>query len=113
MPPEDKRRGLDLCGQCVSFGKKVCPTLPATSSWKKGAAVKGSADIEGGTVIATFDASGKYYGHAAIYVSQTSTGMEVYDQWVTPPNPKAAGPRTIRFGGGSDVNNGDKYCVVD
>ena len=113
VPPEDKRKGLDLCGQCVSYVKKVCSSLPATAAWKKGSPVKDNKDIKPGTVIATFNASGGYSGHAAIYVSQSTAGIDVYDQWVTPPNPKAVGPRTLRFGAPVEVNNGDKYHVVD
>jgi hypothetical protein len=66
-----------------------------------------------GTVIATFNAAGTYEGHAAIYVSQTSDGVNVYDQYVTPPSPKAVGPRTLRWGAPGNSNNGDKFYVVE
>ncbi len=113
-PEDSKTKGLDLCGQCVSYVKKVCPTLPATSSWKKGVAIKGSTiKIEEGTVIATFNASGKYEGHAAIYVRHTDVGIEVYDQFITPPTPQPVGPRTLRWGAHLNSNNGDKFHVVD
>ena len=111
VPPEDKTKKPDYCGQCVSYVKKVCPTLPATAKWKKGPSVKDNKDIMAGTVIATFKGP-DYFGHAAIYVSQDKDGMNVYDQYVSPPSPKAVGPRTLKFGAPKDVNNGDKYYVV-
>src|ERR1700743_3147556 len=41
--------GNNLCGQCVSYVKKVCPNLPSTDHWKKGASVKGNTTIIEGT----------------------------------------------------------------
>ena len=111
--PKDKSKGPNFCGQCVSYVKTVCPTLPATSAWTKGDPVKEKKDILPGTVIATFDDKGKYLGHAAIYAGQNAIGIEVYDQWVTPPNPKAIGPRVLKWNAPVTVNNGDKYYVVE
>lgn len=113
VPTGSKTKGLDLCGQCVSYVKMVCPSLLATSSWKKGEHVKNIKKIFPGTVIATFNSSGKYEGHAAIYVSQNSSGVNVYDQWVTPPNPKAVGLRLLRWGAHGNSNNGDNFYVVE
>jgi len=113
VPADANTKGTDLCGQCVSYVKKVCPTLPSTANWKKGAAVKGNTSVLPGTVIATFNAASKYHGHAAIYVGQTPAGLNVYDQYVTPPSPKAVGPRTLRWGAHGDSNNGDKFYVVE
>jgi hypothetical protein len=112
-PTGDTTKGIDLCGQCVSYVKAVCPALPATSSWKKGAQVKKNQDILPGTVIATFNSFDKYAGHAAIYVSQNTAGINVYDQWVTPPSPKAVGPRLMRWGAHGNSNNGDNFYVVE
>jgi hypothetical protein len=112
-PTGDDTRGTDLCGQCVSYVKKVCPTLPSTSHWKKGLAVKGNETIKAGTVIATFNSADKYEGHAAIYVSQNDRGIEVYDQYVTPPNPKSVGPRILKWEGVGNSNNGNNFFVVD
>lgn len=106
-------KGADLCGQCVSYVKRVCPTLPQTHAWTKGAAVRNNAQIAAGSVIATFNAVEKYEGHAAIYVSQSPTGISVHDQYVTPPNPKAVGPRILRWGAHGNSNNGDMFYVVD
>lgn len=112
-PSGGETRGLNLCGQCVSYVKKVCPALPGTASWRKGALVKGERGIMPGTVIATFNAHGHYEGHAAIYVSQGSAGIKVYDQYVTPPSPKPVGPRLLRWGAHGRSNNGDNFHVVD
>jgi len=105
--------GSDLCGQCVSYVKKVCPALPNTGSWKKGVAVKNNNDITLGTVIATFDQHGHYRGHAAIYNGQNSIGIQVYDQYVTPPSPKPVGERTLRWNAHGNSNNGDNFYVVE
>ncbi len=113
VPPHAQTGGTDLCGQCVSYVKKVCPSLPSTSMWRKGALVKTSTNLAPGTVIATFNANGHYEGHAAIYVSQNTQGITVYDQYVTPPSPKAIGPRLLRWGAHGNSNNGDKFYVVD
>jgi len=113
VPSQDQTKGPNFCGQCVSYVKKVCPDLPATAAWIKGLPVRNNANILPGTVIATFIDFGKYEGHAAIYVSQSQDGINVYDQYVTPPSPKAVGPRTLRWGAPNRSNNGDKFYVVE
>src|SRR6185312_4752704 len=113
VPPEKMTRGLDLCGQCVSYVKKVCPDLPATKNWKKGLPVKGNKAIVAGTVIATFDATNKFHGHAAIYVGQNAGGIQIFDQYVTPPSPTPVGPRTLRWGASGNANNGNNFYVVE
>jgi hypothetical protein len=112
-PTGQQTKGTDLCGQCVSYVKKVCPTLPPTGVWTKGAPVKDNQSILAGTVIATFNSAGKYEGHAAIYVSQNKTGIVVYDQYVTPPNPSPVGSRTLRWNAHGNSNNGNNFFVVD
>lgn len=113
VPPANKTGTPNFCGQCVSFVTVVCPAIPVnTRSWKKGALVKGKKDVLPGTAIATFDASGHYSGHAAIYESQNAAGINVVDQWVTPP----ASPihqRTLRFGAHGNSNNGDNFYVIE
>ena len=104
--------GANLCGQCVSYVKTVCPVLPRTADWKKGAQVRGNKDILPGTVIATFNAQDKYEGHAAIYESQDDKGMTVYDQWFTGTG-KAIGSRFIKWDGNGIANRGDGYYVID
>jgi hypothetical protein len=96
----------------VSYVKAVVPLLPQTTLWKKGALVKKNATVKAGTVIATFNASGHYFGHAAIYESQTTDGLNVVDQWIASPA-QPIHRRMLRFGAHGDVNNGDKFYVVD
>lgn len=72
-----------------------------TTNWKKGARVKGNTSIKPGTAIATFYSNGKYFGHAAIYVSQTATAITVYDQW----NDTPLHTHQIKFKGHGYVSN--------
>lgn len=99
-------------GQCVSYVKAVVPSLPATSQWSKGALVKGNSNLAKGTVIATFNASGHYYGHAAIYEGQTPEGINVIDQWIVPP-PSPIHRRLLRFGAHGIANDGNGFYVVE
>ena len=99
-------------GECVSYVKAVVPTLPVTGKWKKGALVKGNTTLPAGTVIATFDQYGKYFGHAAIYEGQTAKGIDVVDQWITPP-PQPIHHRTLAFGAHGNSNNGNNFFVVE
>ncbi|ORF07278.1 hypothetical protein BGI03_04765 [Snodgrassella alvi] len=64
--------------ECVAMVKYFAKA-PHTSIWKKGARVKGYTSIKPGTAIATFNSNGKFKGHAAIYISQTATAINVYD----------------------------------
>ena len=113
-PPAAQRSSPDFCGQCVSYVTTVCPTIPVnTGKWKQGVPVKGNAAIAEGTAIATFDAGGKYHGHAAIYVKQDDKeGVYVYDQWITGTG-KAIGPRLIKWDGSGVSNRGDGFYVVE
>jgi hypothetical protein len=104
----------NYCGQCVSYVKQVTPGLPQTLIWTQGEQVKATtAPILAGTVIATFNNAGKYFGHAAIYVSHDAKGISVYDQYMTTPGPKGVGPRLLRWGASGIANNGDNFYVVE
>jgi hypothetical protein len=70
-------------GECVSLVKRMCPSLPLTSQWRKGNPVKGNKSIVPGTAIASFDPKTGKYWHAAIYVSQDTGGIWVWDQFNT------------------------------
>jgi hypothetical protein len=112
-PVANTRGNPDYCGQCVSYVTTVCPLIPVnTSKWKKGAPVKGNASIAEGTAIATFNATGQYHGHAAIYVSQDDKGILVYDQWITGTG-KAIGSRKLKWGALGISNNGDGFYVIE
>ena len=85
----------DFVGQSVGSGECVALVQAAsnvglTSTWSPGTQVQGNTDIAAGTVIATFGADATYtntYGpsHAAIYLGQNSTGIQVEDQWLGQP----------------------------
>jgi hypothetical protein len=99
-------------GQCAAlvqhFGCHV------TNSWRRGARVKGNNKIREGTCIATFEGNlypGRDHGnHAAIYISQTSEGINVYDQWTG----KKPSPRLLRFKKdmSDPSNNGNCFSVI-
>lgn len=98
-------------GQCVAFVREASGA-PQTSSWKEGVKVKGSAIVKG-TAIATF-VGGSYPSeatgnHAAIYVSQDNSGINVWDQWKGQP----VHPRLIRFKGTGGSNDGDAFSVIE
>lgn len=112
-PPESLRHNPNFCGQCVSYVTTVCPDIPVnTARWSQGKPVKGDNTIAAGTAIATFDADGRYVGHAAIYVKQDAVGIHVYDQWITGAG-KAIGPRVIRWNGSGVSNRGEGFYVVE
>ena len=107
-------------GQCVAFVHAAVAT-PSTPAWHRGEPVKGNTAIPPGTVIATFDADGRYgnhtngTSHAAIYLGQTADGIQVLDQWHG-PTASTSSPvhqRTIHFRGwGHKVDDGDAFYVV-
>lgn len=113
VPPQTTWARPSYCGQCVSYVKQVCPSLPDTGSWKQGEPVKDNSKIIAGTVIATFNAQKHYEGHAAIYVSQSSAGILVYDQYVFGRSPKPVSSRTIRWDGHGVANQGTRFYVVE
>lgn len=103
-------------GQCVAF-VKAAAKAPHTAAWRRGARVRGNAAVRPGTAIATFDANGTYgnhtdgSSHAAIFISQDTSGLTVLDQFVF-PHAKPVGPRTLTFGHGTPANNGDAFFVI-
>jgi len=102
-------------GQCVAF-VRAASGAPATSSWTKGALVKGT-NLAKGTAIATFDSDGTYgnhtdgTSHAAIFISQDATGLQVWDQWIGQPVHQRA--IAFRGGQGKPVNDGDAFYVIE
>lgn len=106
-------------GQCVAF-VRAASGAPSHGVWKRGVLVKAGA-VVAGTVIATFDADGKYgsrkdgTSHAAIFLKKNAIGIVVLDQWVTNGVRQAVHERTIRFNNkaGKKINDGDQYYVVD
>ncbi len=110
--------------QCPIIAQQAVPVkgssrAPKTRFWRKGIRVKGARpmDIQRGTVIATFNSKGKYPSykegqlHTAIYLSHTSKGIWVVDQWQGKPTPSK---RFLKFGKRTrDVNRGDFFYVVE
>ena len=104
-------------GQCVPFVQKASGA-PQTTQWIRGKKIKGDFTITEGTAIATFNVEGKYTNardgtsHAAVYISQESLGVKVWDQWKGQP----VHQRTIRFQGSAvgvkPVNDGDAFYIV-
>ncbi|CAF3199214.1 unnamed protein product [Rotaria socialis] len=97
----------DYCGECVSFVKKCTGDRRATSQWRQGKRVR-TTRVPYGAAIATFP-NGKYSGHAAIYISQDSVGIQVWDQW----RGHTVSKRTIRWNGTGLSNNGDSFYVIN
>ena len=116
--PENYDGKIAGTGHCVPFVQQASGA-PQTIQWTRGKRVKGDFTIAKGTAIATFNAQGKYTNsldgtsHAAIYISQDTIGVKVWDQWKGQP----VHQRTIRFQGGAvgvkPVNDGDAFYVID
>jgi hypothetical protein len=102
-------------GHCVALVRQ-CAGLPPTVLWRRGDPVRGS-NCAPGTVIATFDADGRYgnhtdgRSHAAILLTENPNDLQVIDQWLTQP----VHTRIIRSrnGSGDAVNDADRYSVVE
>ena len=106
-------------GQCVALVHAVV-NVPPSSLWHRGDVVKGNTSLPIGTIIATFDADGSYgnhtngTSHAAIYLGQNGTGIQVLDQWHGHNGSKPVHERTIYFHAGykAKVDDGDQFYVV-
>jgi hypothetical protein len=105
----NKNKGECATGIQYVFYKAGTP-LGLTSTWRQGIQVKGNK-IPAGTAIATFK-NGKYANyHAAIFIRETKDGLEVWDQFNTPPKPW--GKRTLYFKKNNDhSNNGNLFYVI-
>ena len=102
---------------------------PRMSEWKRGVHVKGSS-VTPGTAVGTFKSDGTYDGtsgtcHGAVFIKETSEGIEVWDQWKTGHLGQRKldgykhGRRVIRFRasevgspGYSQSNDGDALHVI-
>ena len=88
--------------------------LGLTDTWNQGKKVFGDNSIEAGTAIASFNDNGEYdcdFGcHAAIYISQDSNGIKVYDQW----QEKNWGERTLlTTASNPQSNQADRFYVIE
>ena len=103
-------------GQCVALVQAAKPEVGKTGGWTRGEAVRGNTSLQPGTIIATFDSAGRYANaedgssHAAIYLGQNESGIQVLDQWLGKP----AAIRTIAWArpGATPSNTGDRFHVV-
>jgi len=97
--------------QCVAAIFNFCPPIRApTSSWRKGIHVMSNcATIRKYTAIATFPDGRTYSGHAAVFMSCNSQGIQVYDQWCGHP----FSGRLIRANGSGVSNNANGFYVID
>lgn len=115
--PESESGKVVGSGECVAYVRQVTGAPPA-SMWKRGKKVKDCSLLSEGTAIATFTADGRYpnqhggSSHAAIYISQSLSGIRVWDQWLGQP----VHTRTIRFQHGGTgvkpVNDGGAFFVI-
>jgi hypothetical protein len=111
---EHRRLGKAVgSGQCVALVQAWC-NAPNTGSWSKGIDVRGNDHlIQKGTAIATFE-NGVYPNrssgnHAAIYLGQDASGIQVIDQW----SGQGSHRRTIRWEGRGVSNDGDFFSVIE
>lgn len=105
-------------GQCVAFVQE-CAAVPHTSMWRPGLKVLGNLSLPKGVAIATFR-DGQYPNHssgnhAAIYLGQSASGIQVLDQWMSHGIPRPVQERTIRSKGGIGTMSDDAefYFVIE
>jgi len=105
--------------ECVEFVRQTTGA-PQTCLWKKGKKVSnaGIGEIPRGTVIATFDAEGKYptdaHGkHAAIYLEHNAQSILVLDQWNDQGEVKLRNIWFNRPKGTRRSNDADTFYVIE
>lgn len=80
-----------------------------TTLWRPGRLVMAGMNLEPGTLIATFNEKGRYYGevgHTAIFVGWTKDGIMVIDQWEHGAGGGVLNYRQLRWNAGhSDPHN--------
>jgi hypothetical protein len=102
-------------GHCMAHVQAVAD-VTHSSTLRQGSRVRGN-DVPPGTVIGTFNATGRYANatdgssHVAILVAQKPAGLLVVDQWLG----QRVHERLIRFKGGNGpaCDDGDQYHVVE
>ena len=103
--------------ECVEFIKQTLGA-PATASWREGNKIKkGDLSPLAGTAIATF-VNGKYPQdgstgkHAAIYLGQDATGIQVLDQWRSQGSVKARTIKWVPTSPGAS-NDGNAFSTIE
>jgi hypothetical protein len=107
-------------GECVPL-VQAATGAPLSTEWRPGVQVQGNMNIRPGTAIATFDSNGHYDGHAAIYLGQDTSGIQVIDQWnIRDPQGRFMGQhqpseRTLPLNDPAHarINRGEFYNVVE
>ncbi len=116
---------------CAVFVQGVTG-LPNTTLWKKGRRVIDAkpGEILRGTAIATFDDDGKYPTvdcpkdmkqykggacgrHAAIYISHSENGINVYDQWAGSGGVHKRLIHAAKTPGSKRVNEASFYYTIE
>lgn len=109
--------------ECVALVRTYAK-VPSTSNWRAGKRVMGDRAIALGTAIATFDDQGKWPhrkigNHGAFYLSQTSDGMRIIDQWNRDDKKTVSARRLKRLGKNPDgsfvtpSDNADAFSVIE
>ncbi|MFA6096991.1 MAG: BPSL0067 family protein [Candidatus Paceibacterota bacterium] len=102
-------------GQCVAFAKAMSNTNSiSTPNWIRGNKVMDGGVLPG-TIIATFNSGGQYYGHVAVFdtyhfENNVLKGINVWDQNYVYGN--VVGRHRILSKTSSDVNDANSYYVV-
>lgn len=105
-------------GHCMRH-VQIVAGVPHSSRLRRGLRVIDVEDVPRGTVIATFDAAGRYTNatdgssHIAIFLERRRDGLRVIDQWRGRHG--GVGERTIHFnaGTGSAANDADAYYIAE
>lgn len=101
-------------GECAAgvqyvFYKAGKP-LGKTVYWRQGIQVKGN-NVPAGTAIASFQNGMWAKDHAAIFIKETKSWLDVWDQYNRPSKPW--GRRTLWFRNDNDrSNNGNLFFVI-
>lgn len=112
--------GLVGTHQCAALVQLTVP-VGLAATWREGIPVRGNDhQIKKGTAVATFEdgfyPNRDHGNHVAFYVSQSSTGIAVMDQWT---GKASVASRTMQFLGKTSnglfvdpSNNGDALAVI-
>ena len=100
-------------GQCAITAQGLASKTVTTSYWRKGTRVTSVSTVPVGTIIATFNSSGRYSGHSAIFAGYVSGGFMVWDSNFD-TNISVGDPiRKHKFlKTGSGLSDADNYYVV-
>lgn len=99
--------------QCAGFAQ-MASGAPLTRYWRRGDRAIDRCPVPG-TVVATFDGSGNYYGHTAIVVGCSSASLDVFDSnWIDTTSTYLlhVGRHTFTTSGTGLSNAGNYYVVM-